>query len=716
MIAGAPKPPAGEYDRTAGWTGAELKLWEVEEVGDGRSREPLVAAMGRLLDWRPDLFVKPGGAQRWLVERIAAESNVDGMERRVKEWMPQLLVHLGEAGLRAGDFARSMRYFDEFLRIDAAIPRLRLRKCVALYGMGKTREALQGLEELRGVEDLVPEIGFYREKFEKGGWPWRERKKRKRPVPIPLKKEREEVLLSRVLGPAGAATDLLSRGKTALARRAVAEALKSGPAAFSVEEWLRLSAVAKDAGWRQDALSALDKARDTGCGPDMAARIIREYALLGEAGSGLPLIRSLGQKPPAGGAAMSWLYLASVAFERGDKAAGLKALAAAGSSGPDGRISAEIARAYAKEGEVKRAGLMVRRAAGLGVEGFTGQDWLRLAHIARDAGDKAAGVAALGRAQKAGGVPALDLAKAYSALQEPRLAAKVLNEKSGPMTAAGYLETAQLAAAAGDKGQASQALASAAAADSEGALKQEIVRLYVRLGLFKDVAPNIRAISGSLSAREWLDLARSAHGGGDMETAAGVVTHALAAQPDPGVQAGCARLYAELEKPEQALPIAKALTAGPAALSSEGWADVAFAASRSGDRETALKALASAEALMSGAEEKRTVAVRYQELKEYGRSLAILDGLVKSDPRHPGLLSDRGVVKALMGRSNDAIEDLKKAVAMDPKDLGAVLTLGGLLSEDQALALYEKALKQAVGSPARILVQQERDRLKSRAP
>ncbi|MFA5139916.1 MAG: tetratricopeptide repeat protein [Elusimicrobiota bacterium] len=723
MIRVPPRPLKGGVDRTAEWTGLMLRLWEIDAAGDGRPRERLVSAMCRLLAWRPDVFAKSDGVQRWLVERLIAETDAEGVERRVRKWMPVMLAHLAEASLRRGEFGRSIRYFDEFLRLDAAIPRLRLRKCVALYGMGKKREALQGLEELRGVEEILPEVGFYREKFQQGVWPRIAKKAKKRPA-APAK-ESEEALLRKSLGPAGAAAKLLARGKRDAARRMVAEALGRKPAEAAAEEWLRLAAVAKDAGWSEDALSALEKARDAGCGADMAARLSMEYASLGDPAAVLPLIRSLAARPPKGGTPMAWLHLASVAFARGDRASGIKALAAAEAAGPDGRMSAEIARSYAHAGELRRAGPMVRRAARLGSASFSGLDWLGLAHIARDAGDKAAGVKALERAQKAGGVPGLDAAKAYSALKEPRLAAKalkpVLEAEPGSMTAAGYLEAAHVAVAAGDRGLAREALALASAADSGGALKQEIARSYVGLGLFKDAAPNIRAITGSLSAKDWLDLARSAHGGGDLEAAGEALAHAVAERPEPAVQAGCARLYAEIDKPEQALAMARSLVAaGSAALSSEGWADVAFAASRSGDRETALKALASSEASMASPEEKRAVAVRCQELKEYGRALAILDALISAEPRSAGLLSDRGVLQALMGRVPAAIDDLRRAVDIDPGNLGAVLTLGGLLTEDQALSLYDKALKQesAKGSPARPLVQQERDRLavKRRAP
>lgn len=91
------------------------------------------------------------------------------------------------------------------------------------------------------------------------------------------------------------------------------------------------------------------------------------------------------------------------------------------------------------------------------------------------------------------------------------------------------------------------------------------------------------------------------------------------------------------------------------------------------------------------------VALLYQGLKDYPKALEILDRLVRLQPRCARWRSDRGVVRFLSGRKEDAAKDWIKAIDLDPRFKPAYQSLGALYSvsgrRQEALEIYHKVLK-----------------------
>ncbi|OGR49495.1 MAG: hypothetical protein A2X40_11235 [Elusimicrobia bacterium GWC2_65_9] len=112
------------------------------------------------------------------------------------------------------------------------------------------------------------------------------------------------------------------------------------------------------------------------------------------------------------------------------------------------------------------------------------------------------------------------------------------------------------------------------------------------------------------------------------------------------------------------------------------------------------------------------VALLYQGLKDYPKALGILDRLVRRQPRCARWRSDRGVVRFLSGRKNDAAEDWIKAIDLDPRFEQAYQSLGMFYAmsgrRQEALEVYNKALKQApapIDGTTRHRIQEARDGL-----
>ncbi|MFC1679801.1 tetratricopeptide repeat protein, partial [Elusimicrobiota bacterium] len=222
-----------------------------------------------------------------------------------------------------------------------------------------------------------------------------------------------------------------------------------------------------------------------------------------------------------------------------------------------------------------------------------------------------------------------------------------------------------------------------------------------------------------LNAGDWLELAQLMRATGRKETARLILERVREAGPGPGDAAVAARVYAELGETAPIPALIRPLIEGAtSALSCEHWLDVSYAAVASKERGAALQALDRARGLGPGSGEKRRMARYLQDLKEYERALRVLDGLAVERPGDAGLLADRGVLKALMGRREAAVADLRAAIESDAGLLGAYVTLGGLLGSsgkgEEALRLYDRVLaeeKRFRGRPELGIVRRERERL-----
>ena len=193
---------------------------------------------------------------------------------------------------------------------------------------------------------------------------------------------------------------------------------------------------------------------------------------------------------------------------------------------------------------------------------------------------------------------------------------------------------------------------------------QSVAKIYTELKQHQHAL----ALLGPLLEREpanialWADLAKAAHGAGEHDIAA--------------------KASIKLEKPPK--PLVEWLRLSPA--------------SRPGKLTLDIERLAHAESTTP--EESDQIAVTFQEMKEYRRALRILDNLIRAHPSKAKYLSDRGVVKALMGKYREAALDFRAAIYSDPDFLPAYLTLGGLLSitdrTAEALIVYDQALGRRV--------------------
>lgn len=123
---------------------------------------------------------------------------------------------------------------------------------------------------------------------------------------------------------------------------------------------------------------------------------------------------------------------------------------------------------------------------------------------------------------------------------------------------------------------------------------------------------------------------------------------------------------------------------------------LARAALANGDPKLASASLERAEVLGPNAEQRGAAALLYQQMRDYPKALAKFDSLVFEFPDTPRWLADRGVLKAVLDRKEEAIADLEAAVALEGASLSAHVSLGGLYSGSgrkfEALAVYDRAL------------------------
>ncbi len=283
----------------------------------------------------------------------------------------------------------------------------------------------------------------------------------------------------------------------------------------------------------------------------------------------------------------------------------------------------------------------------------------------------------------------------------------------------------------------------------------------------------VRARFGWKTAR-LTDLAEAALAKRDFETALAALLRAETAEP-----AKAAALYARLAEADEATrkradpgPSTAAPKPGAQPDDQKAWIDKAEAAARKGDEAAARTALKKAEALVRGDDErlrlsgvhrllsdpggarklldgiktptdevrlesaevallagKRADALAalaqagpsvrlarlYQMIGDNAAAVTVLDVLIRQSP-NAELYGDRGLNLHLAGRSDSAIVDLKRALALDPDFLPAYLTLGAVDQQrgkpGDALAVYEAALarpKSAANGELRRVLLKSRD-------
>lgn len=232
-------------------------------------------------------------------------------------------------------------------------------------------------------------------------------------------------------------------------------------------------------------------------------------------------------------------------------------------------------------------------------------------------------------------------------------------------------------------------------------------------------------------------LRQAAKIGAAGEEAFGLLDYAeRLAGADAGVVRRVAEEYLRLKSPDRAVEALIRLAARtPRDLGLRF--DLALMSHVSGRREDALRALAEARKLCVTAADSRRLADAYREIgeprqaaallktltvgrtntgdladlarlhmsmQEYGKSLTLLDELVRREPENARWHNDRGVVLILLGRKEEAAAELRLSLAKDPGLLSAALSLGTLLSSSgrgaEARGIYDRALAQGgAGDP-----------------
>jgi tetratricopeptide (TPR) repeat protein len=132
------------------------------------------------------------------------------------------------------------------------------------------------------------------------------------------------------------------------------------------------------------------------------------------------------------------------------------------------------------------------------------------------------------------------------------------------------------------------------------------------------------------------------------------------------------------------------------------WLDLAQAAVAAAKPRLAESYLERALELHPGEEESSRSALLYQQMKGYHRALRILDSLAqdRDSEKQARWLNDRGVLKALMGKDQEAAADLRAAIARDPDFLPAYLSLGGLWDSSGRRAEAMRTYRAALGRTA----------------
>ncbi|MBI5210400.1 MAG: hypothetical protein HY927_10550 [Elusimicrobia bacterium] len=465
---------------------------------------------------------------------------------------------------------------------------------------------------------------------------------------------------------AGLFSGLGEPGRAAAVARAM---VREGSGLLSAARWLDLAGSALMAGAKDVAAQALRRAEGARPSDGETARIALLHLELGDGRRALSLARPLVESGAAAQRAGEWLALARGLAGAGDKGLLLKALARAQEARPSVRERLEILRLRQGLGDARRDRDIVRGLVREGVPVLTAGEWVDLARLSAEAGERESAKEALarGRARGMGVGESLKAMKTLAAMGEER----------------------------------------GALAEARRLLER------VRAGGGKDVG-----------APDWLEAARIGAKAGDASVVREALGRAESAPPgaqEAWVQVEMARLFWDIKERGRAL----AAAAGAAQRGGQGptagqWVGLARVAGEAGDKGLAKRCLELAEKAGPKAEELRALAMGYQGLEDYRKALGILDRLVESSPgaladrgaawggsprgrasRPPlgDVLADRGVLKWLMGDVQGAIADLRGARRLEPGNLETALSLGSALEAagraEEAARVYDEALTAA---------------------
>lgn len=421
--------------------------------------------------------------------------------------------------------------------------------------------------------------------------------------------------------------------------------------------WLARAELLLETGDRAGALSSLSRGEALPLSEDQRRRVVVLHRKLGDAVRARDMLDALIVRAPRDAGLR--LESAELAALSGDRRAALAALSQAEERVPDHPEQIRrIAALYESLKEDRRAAAFLdsalrRRPGDSGL-------WLARAKLAGKAGERAVELKALSRAE---------------ALGVSGLSVDLLLERARAATRSEALRILD---------------AANARPVEEAGQRGRILEMYRRLrepGRARAfLESQLKFRPGSVALR--LERAELDAEAGDRAAALRSLDRAEALHPSDAERLRLALSLANLREDARARAMMDSVS-GRIAWDSRVWLARAGIDARAGDRAAALKALAKADP-------GRETALAYQDLKEYDRALAVFSGLVRLHPEEASYLSDQALCEHLMGNSEAAISDLRRALALQPKFLPAALTLGAVLSskgrEAEALAVYREAL------------------------
>lgn len=97
---------------------------------------------------------------------------------------------------------------------------------------------------------------------------------------------------------------------------------------------------------------------------------------------------------------------------------------------------------------------------------------------------------------------------------------------------------------------------------------------------------------------------------------------------------------------------------------------------------------------------QESLAQVYMRAGQYAKLLPLAEGLISTDATNSGYLYMQGIAFQGLGRTDDAVVSFKKALALNPDDLGTNLSLGFLLYNQATIAFdKEQRRYEAVPNP-----------------
>lgn len=262
----------------------------------------------------------------------------------------------------------------------------------------------------------------------------------------------------------------------------------------------------------------------------------------------------------------------------------------------------------------------------------------------------------------------LRMALMYQELKEFSAAARLFDGliKTSPQNLRLYMSAAATAARMGNRSKALMLLGKAETLGPDAEDLHQMALLYQELkdasaqrlfDILRKTSPKNRSLR--------IDAAKVAAQAGERAHALKLLAEAEALGPNVEERHRMALLYQALKEYREARRLfAGLLKAEPH--NHRLRIEAAAVAAQAGERAEALKLLAEAAALGPDAEARRSMALLYRELKEYGAAGSLFDELIKGEPRNARLRVEAATVAADAGKRAETLTLLAEAARLKP--------------------------------------------------